>query len=263
MPVVTLTTDFGQKDYYVAVIKGALLQRDERLNLIDITHQVNNYDIVQAAFLFKQAWPCFPAGSIHLISVNDLYSPDHRFLLVREGGHYFIGPDNGLFSLIFDPLPEDIVVLPFPEKDRFPLSTVFAEAVAQLLEGKPWNELGTPAGEIVRRITFQPVIGPARIRGSVIHIDNYENAIVNISRELFEQVGCQRPFSLFFKRHDPITKISHHYYEVPVGETLCWFNSADLMEISINMGKASSLLGLQVEDTVQVDFHETGQEREF
>lgn len=262
MPVVTLTTDFGRKDHYVAVIKGALLQRDERLNLVDITHQISNYDIVQAAFIFRQAWPAFPAGSIHLLSVNDLYSPDKRFLVTRLAGHFFIGPDNGLFSLIFDPIPEEIYELAIPEEERFPMSTVFAGAVGHFLEKKNPEELGPPAGDIVQRLTFQPVIGPSRIRGAVIHVDNYENVIVNISRELFEQVGRQRPFSLFFKRHDPITQLSRHYYDVPVGETLCWFNSADFLEISINMGKASSLLGLEVEDTVQVDFHETKQDGE-
>lgn len=262
MPVVTLTTDFGPRDYYVAVIKGALLHRDERLNLIDITHQISNYDIVQGAFIFRHAWRCFPPGSIHLLSINDLYSPDNRFLLIREAGHYFVGPDNGLFSLIFDPIPQEVYELPIPEEAPFPLSEVFAGAVGHLIEAEPLEKLGPPAGEIVQRLSFQPVIGPSRIRGSVIHIDNYENVIVNISRELFEQVGRQRPFSLFFKRHDPITKLSRRYYDVPVGETLCWFNSADFLEISINMGKASSLLGLNIEDTVQVDFHEPPQARE-
>ena len=89
----------------------------------------------------------------------------------------------------------------------------------------------------------------------MIYIDNYENAIVNIDRTLFEKVGRNRPFSLYFKRNDPITRLSEDYSDVPVGETLCLFNPSAYLVIAINMGKASSMLGLKVEDTVQIDFH--------
>ena len=257
MPVVTLTSDFGLRDHYVALIKGALLRRHQPLNIVDITHQIDNYDIVQAAFLFKNAWRAFPPGTIHLLSVNDFYNRDQPFVAIRFEAHYFIGPDNGLFSLIFDTVPEEIYLLTIPSDPRFPLMEVFGEAVGHIAAGRPFEAIGPPAGDLLQRLTFQPVIGPARIRGTVIHIDNYENAIVNISRALFEQVGGQRPFALFFKRHDPITQLSEHYYDVPVGEPLCRFNSADLVEIAVNMGKASTLLGLTLEDTVQIDFRES------
>jgi S-adenosylmethionine hydrolase len=262
MPVVTLTTDFGLKDYYVALIKGTLLRRDDRLTLVDITHQINNYDIVQAAFIFRNAWKSFPEGTIHLLSVNDFYSPDKRFLAIQHEGHYFVGPDNGLLSLIFQPFPKTAFEIPFPEEEAFPIGEIFARTVDHIIAGTPLREIGRPAGDIVQRITFQPVIGPSYIRGAVIHVDNYENAIVNISKTLFDQVGRSRPFALFFKRHDPITKISRHYYDVPVGDTLCLFNSAGFIEIAINMGKAGSLLGLNVEDTVQIDFREASASKE-
>jgi len=254
MPVVTLTTDFGLRDYYLAVLKGALLRRGDRLCLVDITHQINNYDIVQAAFIFRNAWKHFPTGTIHLLSVNDMYSPDKRFLAVEHEGHYFIGPDNGLLSLIFQPFPKTACEIPFPEEAAFPIGELFAQTVHHIINELPLSDIGRPAGDIVQRITFQPVIGPSYIRGSVIHVDNYENAVVNVSKALFEEVGRNRPFALFFKRHDPITRISRHYCDVPVGETLCRFNTAGFLEIAINLGKAGSLLGLNVEDTIQIDF---------
>ena len=256
MPVITLTSDFGLRDHYVALIKGALLCRDQQLNIVDITHQIDNYDIVQAAFLFKNTWKAFPPGTIHLLSVNDYYSSDKPFVAIRKDDHYFIGPDNGLFSLIFDTLPDEVYLLTIPTGAGFPLKEVFGEAVGHIVSGRPLEEIGPLAGELLQRLTFQPVIGPARIRGTIIHIDNYENAIVNISRELFQQVGQKRPFALFFKRHDPITRLSEHSHDVPVGETLCRINSAGLVEIAVNMGRASTLLGLQLEDTVQIDFQD-------
>lgn len=256
MPIVTLTTDLGTQDYYVAIIKGALLNEEASLTMVDISHQIKTYDIVQAAFLFRNAWRSFPSGTIHLLGVNNLYGADRRFLLTAREGHYFIAPDNGLFSLLFSSMPDTVYALPFPEEESFPLKTIFSRAVGLLLRKRPLAEIGQAVTDLVERITFQPVISPARIRGAVIHIDHYENVIINISRELFQQVGKNRSFSLFFKRHDPITQLSRHYYDVPVGELLCLFNSAGFLEIAINMGKAGSLLGLHVEDTIQIDFHD-------
>lgn len=254
MPIVTLTSDFGLNDYYVALIKGAMLCENPNLNIVDITHNINNYDIVQAAFILKNSYESFPKGTIHILSVNSFHDKKRKFLAIRHNEHYFIGPDNGVFSLLFDETPEDIYKLDFINKGTFPLKTVFAKAVGHISREMPFNEVGIPVAEIVERITFQPVIGPSQIRGAVIHIDRYENVVVNISRKLFEQVWEKRDYEISFRRNDPINKIFNNYYDVPIGETLCRFNSADFLEISINMGKASSMLGLKIEDTVQIDF---------
>jgi hypothetical protein len=256
MAIVTLTSDFGWQDYYLAMIKGAILSEAPAVQLVDLTHGVKNYDIVQAAFLFKNAWPSFPKGSIHLISVNDYNPAKKRFLAAAFRGHYFVAPDNGLFSLIFDEDgPKAFHELPYEESEVFPLKKVYARAVAYLSKGRPIIELGPVAEDIEQRITLQPVTSHSQIRGSIIHLDNYENVITNVSRDLFERVGGGRTFKLFFKRHDPILTLSTHYYSVSVGEPLCLFNSAGYLEIAINMGKAASLLGLKVEDTIQIDFH--------
>lgn len=254
MPIVTLTTDFGWQDHYLPAIKGAILSKNDRLNLVDITHQVKPYDIVQTAFIFKNTWQNFPAGTIHLISVND-YAGEQVFVAIRHEGHFFIGPDNGVFSLIFPETPKDIYTLETPAGTAFPIKEVYARAIGHIANGFPFNEIGFPADQIVQRITFQPVIAPSQIKGAVIYVDNYENAIVNVPQELFEQVGRKRPFSLFFKRNDPITRLCRHYNDVAIGETLCLFNSVGYLEIAVNMGKAASLLGLAVEEGVQIDFY--------
>ena len=211
---------------------------------------------MQAAFICKNTWPAFPKGSIHLLSVNDFYGPKVRFLAIRHREHFFIGPDNGIFSLIFDQTPEEAYELSIPEEERFPLKTIFSAAVGHIIGEQPFGKIGQAAEGLLHRITFQPVIGPSLIRGSVIHIDNFENVILNITEELFAQVGRNRPFSLLFKRHEPITSLCSSYHDVPVGEPLCLFNSAGLMEIAVNMGRAGSLLGLNLEDSVQIDFSE-------
>lgn len=254
MPIVTLTSDFGQGDYYLPLIKGAILSQNEQIQLVDITHQVTAYDIVQAAFIFKNAWRSFPQGTIHLISVNDYYQPECRYLAIRHEGHYFIGPDNGIFTLIFDPTEFQGYELEVPADSVFHLHQVYASAIGHIAGGQEFEKIGRRIEEMVQRITFQPVVQPSMIRGAVIHIDRFQNAILNINRELFDRIGAGRSFQLYFKRHDPIIRLSRHYHDVPIGEVLCLFNSANYLEIAINMGKAAELLSLKVEDAVQIDF---------
>ncbi len=254
MTIVTLTSDFGNQDYYAAILKGAMLREHKNLQFVDITHNVKNYDIVQAAFIFKNAWQSFPEGTIHIVSVNDFDSEKRAFLAIKHAEHYFIGPDNGLFWLTFEQMPAEVYELPPIEQSDFSLKAIFSNAVKHITTQKNFAKIGTKREEIVQRIALQPVTSQAQIRGSVIHIDNYDNVIVNISRDLFEKIGAGRPFSLYFKRHDPITKLCDYYHDVPVGEVLCLFNSANCLEIAINMGRAATLLGLNVEDVVQVDF---------
>ena len=258
MPIVTFTSDFGLKDYFVAIIKGAMLCENESLNIIDISHNVKNYDIVQAAYIIKNAYHAFPKGTIHVISVNDFNSKRKCFLAARKNGHYFICPDNGILSLIFEQPLKDVYELEYWKSSSFPLKGVYARAVAHIAAGKPFNEIGLPAENVVRKISIQPVISKDQIRGSVIHIDNFENVVLNISKDTFERNWGNRPFNLYFKRHNPITKLSRAYNDVPVGETLCLFNSANCLEIAINMGKAGSMLGLNLEDGVQIDFESEG-----
>lgn len=252
---ITLTTDFGSKDYYAAVPKGAFLRRRDDLRLIDVSHQIPEFDIVRAAFAVKNVWPGFPEGTIHVIAVNNFYEKNFRFLALARGGHFFLAPDNGVLSLIFNDLRTDEVrVLDFPEGSPFPLSDIFADAVGHLALGLDFEKIGAPTQAISQRITLQPVTLPNHIRGAVIHVDHFENVVLNVSRELFEKVGNGRDFSLFYKRNDPISRLSANYCDVPIGEPLCLFNSAGLLEIAINMGRAASLLGLKQEDVVQLDF---------
>lgn len=255
MPIVTLTTDFGWRDYYLAIIKGAMLCEHPQLNIVDITHSIKNYDIVQAAFLFRNAWRSFPEGTIHLISVNDYYAPGKRYLATAFGGHFFIAPDNGVFTLIFDAeSPPHFYELEYEEGSPFALRDTYARAVGYLAHGRPLIEIGLPAQDIEQRITLQPVISHSQIRGSIIYIDNYDNAISNITRVLFDKVGGGRSFKLLFKRHPPLSRLSGHYHDLPVGEPLCLFNAAGYLEIAVNMGRAGTLLGLKEEDTIQIDF---------
>lgn len=254
MQIVTLTTDLGEQDYALPALKGRILSRTPQLQLVDVTHGIRNFDIVQTAFILGNAWRSFPAGSIHVVWVNNYYSPGRAFLAIRHEDHYFIGPDNGVLSLVFREKPLEIYHLEFAEGGDFSLRDLYAFAVGHIAQGNPFEQIGLPASSLLQRITFQPVTGPSHIRGAVVHIDNFDNAVVNISRELFDSVGKERPFTLQFKRHEPIRRMCRHYSDAPVGEALCLFNAAGYLEIAVYMGRAASLLGLALEDMVEVVF---------
>lgn len=252
--IVTLTTDYGINGYALAVLKGALLQQDSSLIIIDISHQIEPYDIVQGAFIFKNAWQSFPSGTIHIVNINNYSTNQLRFIAIYFENHFFIGPDNGIFSLIFEDMPSMIYEIGSLDDSNYSVQTLFSNAVGHLVRNKPFVEIGLPAKDITERLTLHPVISSNLIRGSVIFIDRFENVVLNINRSLFESTRNERSFALYFKRNDPITELNNYYFDVPVGETVCFFNSSDYLEIAINMGKASSLLGLKMDDSVEIRF---------
>ncbi len=252
-PLLTLTTDFGREDFHLPRLKAALLSVFPALHIVDVSHEIPTYDIVRAAFVFTKVWAHFPKGSVHLLSVYDYYQPRGRFLAALHEGHYFIAPDNGIFSLIFGRIPEETYVLDGYDADTS-LSAIYARAVGHLARQKPFHEIGLPATRYTERLAFQPVIGPHYIRGSAVFIDRYDNVTTNITRETFEQVGAGRGFQLLVKRMTPLDGLSFRYHDVPEGEALCRFDSDGFLEIAVNLGRAAPLLGIQVEDTVQIEF---------
>lgn len=255
MQFITLTTDLGTRDFYVGALKGALLSRVPEARLVDISHDILPFDIVQAAFVVRNVWREFMPGTIHLLGVHCVYSPGYRFVAARQEGHYFLAPDNGVLTLIFDHLdPQDLRLLPAEGSRHFEVKEVFTQAVSHLSSGQPFEQLGQYPAPLLERISIQPVITPTRIRGTVVHVDNFDNVVLNIHREVFEKARNGRPFSLFFKRNDPLTQLSDNYCDVAIGEQLCLFNTAGLLEIAVNMGRAATLLNLKVEDIVEVVF---------
>jgi S-adenosylmethionine hydrolase len=250
MQIVTLITDFGLEDHYAGILKGALLSQNSALNIVDITHNVKNFDIVHAAFILKNTYAEFPKGTIHLMNVMTFPEKKSKCIVFEIKGHFFIGPDNGIFSLAFDDEPKDVYILESEEEGIFAFKNVYAKAVVHILSELPMSEIGTPTERMERRISLQPVVSNGQLNGSVIHVDGYGNVILNIDKLLFNQVCRGREFSLFFKRHEPITKISKRYSDVPVGDLLCLFNSANHLEIALNMDRVSEKYSLKIDDTV-------------
>lgn len=258
MSIITLTTDWKFNDYYAGAVKGCILSHSPGTTVIDLNHQIHPFNTAQAAFILKNSFAQFPKGTIHIVDVNSECTVQSKHIALQAEGHYFIGTDNGGFGLIFNDHIENIVqVEKFVNDDchTFPALHVFAPAAAFLANGNPINELGARKTEINRQSPMLPTIGESVITGSVVFIDAYQNAITNITRELFEQIGNGRKYEIFVQsNHYKITRINKTYNETSSGELLAIFNSVGLLEIAINKGNAAELLNLGINSNVRVKF---------
>lgn len=257
MGIITLTTDLGHIDFYQAALKGSLLNLYPAVKIIDISHNIPPFDIQQAAFVLKNAYQYFPKKTVHLIGIDSVYNKNTRYLAIKHKDYFFVGTDNGIFSLLFDEDPEEAVELTVIQDLKFlhfPLTDIFAKAAIYLAKGGKLSDIGHPITDIQQRTVIQPVIDKNTIRGRVIYVDSFQNVITNITKELFTEVQNNRAFTVHFRRNETINQLSWHYNEVPEGEKLCLFGISNHLEIAINKGNASGLLGLHIGDIVRVDF---------
>src|ERR1700712_1268108 len=257
MAIITLTTDLGDKDIYQAALKGSILKLLPTVNIVDITNSVAAYNIQQAAFILKNSFYYFPEATVHLIGIDTVFNTETRYLAVKYRNHYFVGADNGIFSLMFDRDPDEIVEINIMQDLKFlhfPLADIFVKAACHLAKGGSLTEIGLQVNDIEKKMNLQPVVEKNLIKGVVIYIDSFQNVITNITKEFFNSVQLGRKFVLNFKRNETINHLSWHYNEVPEGEKLCLFGISDHLEIAINKGNASGLLGLNLGDSVIIDF---------
>ena len=257
MPIITLTTDWGLKDHYLGAVKGAIYRLLPEAKIVDICHDIPAFDLNQAAFIIRNFYQDFPEGTIHILGLNTEASIESPHTLIFHKGHYFIGADNGIFSLIFDEVPGQMIELEvIQDSDYFTFSTrdVFAKVACHLACGKPMEELGRPKKSMVQKISFKPVFDGNLIKGKVIYIDSYENVFTNITEEFFNTHAKGKKFAILFRSASyRIEELSKSYKDVVAGEMLALFNSAGYLEISINQGKASSLLGLKIDQPVLIE----------
>lgn len=252
MRVVTFITDFGTKDYRAGALKGALLTADASMNFIDISHEITPFDIDEAAFTLRSAYHHFPTGTVHLVNVFTYYEETNRIIFFEFDGHFFIGPDNGVFSLAFQELSVDIFSKDIEPTQHYTQS--YADIIGALVAEKPLTEIGVEIDDVNQKLVLQPVISKHEIRGAATYIDRYGNITVNINKETFESVQKGRKFSLYFNRHDHIHTLSDHYMDVEIGTPLCRFNSMGYLELAANLQRADDLLGVKKGDVIQIKF---------
>ena len=248
MPLLTLTSDIGNQDWLVAAVKAQLLKANPEFSLIDISHSIPPFNYPQTAYVCRNAIKSFPAYTHHIILVNLFDSKPEQLLLVFHKEQYFLCADNGLITMILEEKPEMVIGLPLDKmviKNTLYCTNVMANAINQLVNGEPIVNIGNADVTYVEKHPLRPMLSDNWIEGQIIFIDNFENVIVNITHEQFEEQRKGRHFKIVFKRDEVIETISESYADVAEGEKLALFNSAGYLEIAINKGNAAGLFGLK------------------
>lgn len=248
MALLTLTSDIGHQDYLVAAVKAQLLKNNPDFTIIDISHSISPFNYPQTAYICRSAFSNFPEYSYHLILVNLFEKKPEQLLLAFHQNQYFICADNGLLNMILEGKPELVIGIPLDKqanKNTIYCSDIMGKVVNQLVQGESIKNIGTPDVNYTEKNHLRPLLDNNWIEGQIIFIDNFENVIVNITREQFEEQRKGRSFRIVFKRDEMIDRISETYADAPQGEKLALFNSAGYLEIAINKGNAAGLFGLK------------------
>ncbi len=257
MAIVTLLTDSGESDFYVAAIKAKILSTNPGLTIVDISHQIGSCDIAHAAFVLRAVFRDFPKGTVHLLGVDAAGGRSDTMIAVQLEDHLFVGPDNGVFGLISDKQPQLVIELntinkvntTFPEKD------VYAPAAAKLASGVNISSLGTPLAQF-KKMTDRYVKATRKgISGHVIRVDHTGNLITNIPREAFDTLSKGKNYVIQFGG-EKFRKIQSNYNQAEQGDCFVMFNSLNYLEIGIYKGNASALLGLTYDSPVSIVFEE-------
>lgn len=274
-PIVTLTTDFGEKDHYVGAVKGAIYSELENIRIVDISHSISPFHSTEAAYIIQNAYRSFPPGTIHIIGIDSELNPENRHIAVKLDDHFFICANNGLISMLASEInPEKIVEINIHDRveTNFPVLDVFVKVACHIARGGTLDVIGKNISEIKQLTGIKPVINTDgnQIVGSVIYIDNYGNVVCNINKSTFDDVGKGRAFKIT-ARTASFTKVYTHYsdainFDIPAerreedGKKLALWNSSNYLELAIyksnpkTVGSASTLFGLEYWDTVSIQF---------
>ena len=252
MPVITLTTEWKPDDIYSGIIKGRLCDLCPGAVIIDNAGSIPAFNISHASFVIRNTYNKYPKGTIHIICVHSESVHDQEYLVVKAKDHYFVGTNNGIFNLILNAEPDEIIKIDYHcGTDEL---EVFARAASDLFSGKKLNEIGKPFSTISELLPLRATIDKDVVLGSIIFIDSYGNAISNITREVFYRVFEGKEYRILIQSNKNYTdNISEKYSDVPVGEILARFNSLDLLEIAINGADISALLSLGIGTVIRVD----------
>jgi S-adenosyl-L-methionine hydrolase (adenosine-forming) len=278
MAIITLTSDFGEKDHFVGAVKGAIYCELPEAKIVDISHFVSPFNMLEAAYIIQNAYKSFPVGSIHIIGVDSEINPENKHIAVKLDDHYFICANNGIMSMLCSEIaPEKIVEINIHDKiqSSFHVLDVFVKVACHIARGGTLEVVGKTIDKIKPIKNLAPFVNEEKtqIIGSIIYIDNYGNVVTNIKQSFFETIQKGRDFEISARNHKFKTVFSKYSdvvnFEIPEdkrhdeGRGLVVFNSGGFLEIAVyrsnpnTVGSASTLMGLNMMDAVSVNFTAT------
>ncbi|WP_027377423.1 SAM hydrolase/SAM-dependent halogenase family protein [Kaistella palustris] len=274
MAVITFTSDYGLVDHRVASVKGTILSLNPNLQVVDISHQIEAYNLLQTAYIVRNAYSYFPSGTVHIISVDSFFTKDRKAILYKADGHYFIAADNGVLSLIFyDVKPEEVYEITlnnrFDDEVNFTSTDIFAPVAVHLQNGGLPEVIGRKF-KTPKQLSFPRAVyseNERMIIGEIMYIDNFGNVVSNISRKFIEKHNLVLENFIIKFRNLALSKIYNQYTELVHdwsreheyhGKSVAVFNDAGLLELTIYKGNsengARSLFGLKVGENIYIEF---------
>ncbi|MDA3911491.1 MAG: SAM-dependent chlorinase/fluorinase [Bacteroidales bacterium] len=257
---ISIISDWQKEDFYTVSLRSRLLQLTSGYDLSVITHDISQFDSMEAAFVLKAAWKKFPKGSIHLNCVNSSASPKTPQLLIVHKSHYFIGADLGYWPFIIGEQPEHVYLVNDAleyEGSSFPEYHVFAQLAAAIAKGMTPEEIGCAESKVMENTALIPVTEGNLMYVGIVYFDSFGNAMTNLERDQFEAARNGRKFVMsFISERNQIRKISESYLSVKQGEFLALFNSLNLLEIAMREANVRQLMNLEVGVQIRIEFFE-------
>ena len=275
MTLITLTTDFGNKDHFAGSVKGAIYSEIPGANIIEITNEISPFNIIEGSYIIENAYQNFPKGSIHILGVDSEKTPEKKHLVMILDDHYFICADNGIMSLVAKRIkPEKIIEITIhnSQSSSFTVLDVFVKVAAHIFRGGSIDLVGNKIDSLKELYNINPILNEKNneIIGNVIYIDNYENVVTNISRSIFEKFGKSRPYTINARNYKFNSIVNSYSDSIKFGvkkelrkeegKKIALFNKSDFLELAIYKsnpsitGGASSLFGLKYRDTITIKF---------
>lgn len=248
--VITLTTDFGLQDYYVSAMKAVMLGIAPDARLVDISHEVPSQDIMAGSWILKNSAMLFPPNTVHLVVIDPGVGTERNPIAVQIEDQYFVGPDNGIFSLLTE--ERDYQAVRLSNKNYWrenPSNTfhgrdIFAPAAAHLSQGVALEKLGEPLEELVTYRWTVPIADKDGLEGMVIHIDKFGNLVTNITADLIEEVIGDKSVKIYVG-NTILDEVTTTFGAVTEGEPVAYIGSSGMLEVGINKGNAEKMLGVQ------------------
>ncbi|MCK6607842.1 MAG: SAM-dependent chlorinase/fluorinase [Flavobacterium sp.] len=274
MSIITLTTDFGHKDYFVGALKGKILSEHKEAVIVDISHEIDLFNTLEASYCIEAAYHNFPKGTIHIIGVDSERVGDTQHIAMQWDDHYFICADNGILNtLIQKKIPQKIVAITIHDRLNTDVSDmdVFVAVACHIARGGLLNVIGKeiPSLKPVSVLTSSITDDLSEIKGQIVYIDSFGNCVTNISHKQFNDTIRGRKFEIVIK-NKKFSRLHKSYSDFPVsdvkqlkdleGDFLALFNENGYLEIAIyksnpkTVGSAATLLGLHFRDTVSIKF---------
>ena len=257
MALITFLSDFGEIDHYAATIKAKIYGLNPEQKIIDISHRIKPFNLPHGSFVLKSVFREFPEGTVHLVAVDSSPKTNTGYIAIKLEGHYFIGADNGLLSLISEKEPTEVVKINTEASisSLFVEKEILAPIANQIANGGNLSKIGTQYTEMKRLLNKKSRASRQKISGHVIHVDHYGNLVTNIELRDFEILNKNKKVSINYGRTSS-NQIHEGYDSVVYGESFHVFNSQGLLEIGINMGHGAELLGLDYDSPVTILFEE-------